>query len=106
MGLRFLLSFLDLAVPYVGGLLFFVSIVAEFAAFNRTRLAYYFKDIKNNLYVCRKNYENEIKNIKEKFIAELDNLQSVSEKEIEYLIKRNFHSNFSRLTTKFLEEQQ
>ena len=106
MKLYFFLSFLGLAVPNVGGILLFLSWNAfGYYASNRIRLADYFKDIRNNLDVYQKNYEKKIKNIKEKFIAELDNLQSVSQKEIEYLIKRNFHSNFSRLTTKFLSEQ-
>jgi hypothetical protein len=105
MKLYFFLSIFELFVPPVGFLLFLSSNAFNYFASNRLRLADYFKDIRNNLDVCQKNYEKKIKNIKEKFIAELDNLQSVSKKEIEYLIKRNFHSNFSRLTTKFLSEQ-
>ena len=105
MKLYFFLSIFELFVPNVGFLLFLSSNAFRYFASNRIRLADYFKDIRNNLDVYQKNYEKKIKNIKEKFIAELDNLQSVSKKEIEYLIKRNFHSNFSRLTTKFLSEQ-
>ena len=103
MELRFFLTSLvsPFGAPF-GIPLFLALNVYNYLTFNSVRLADYFNDIRKNLDTCQRNYKNKIKNIKGEFIEELDSLQSISENEIDYLMGRKIHSNFSKLTNKFL----
>ena len=87
--------------------LFFLNVVGltiiNIALFNRVRLNDYFNDIRNDLDRYKNDYKNKIKIIKKKFIEELDNLEAISLKEIEYLNKRNFHLKFNTLMKKILQ---
>ena len=91
-----IISFIPI-LEVVGGIIAGIGELIFFYNPDTLKIDDYFNYYIKNIVNYKNLYKKELKNIMKKFMQELNNLEAYSKNEIEYLINRDFHSNFNNL---------